>query len=187
MQCHLIYLPSQFGCFCNWELPPPECRGSRQACSAHCCGNEGVKMNSWTISFAIMNLIRKGLGQGKCCCYLTCSCKLGMNLPKPFLHKTNNDKKASQCVDRACQQQFWARRVLIFQLDQLQSLSFTGRAWTVRHHIPQRCLMQRCKTKGRGHSCSDSIKSLGSGSYILKQCLMEKDNDGSTFNSTVPP
>lgn len=43
-----------------------------------------------------MILITKGLGQGKHCCYLICSCKLGVNLPKPFLHRANNEKKVSE-------------------------------------------------------------------------------------------
>lgn len=47
--------------------------------------------------------------------------------------------------------------------------------------------MLRYKSKRRGHNYSDSIKSPGLGLYLLKQCLTVKDNNGTTFNSTVPP
>lgn len=58
----------------------------------------------------------------------TRSCKLGMNLPKPFLHRANHEKKVSQYADGVCQQQFWGRRALLLRLGQLQPLSFTGSA-----------------------------------------------------------
>lgn len=93
-QHHLIHLSSLAGFFSRLELPPPEYRGSQQSCLHIACGPEGVNKNS----FALMKLIRKGLGQGKCCCCSICSCKFGMRLPKSFLHRANSGKNG--CVLR---------------------------------------------------------------------------------------
>lgn len=54
-----------------------------------------------TSAFAKKNFIRKELREGKCCCYLTCRSKLGMNLLKLFLHRANSGRKVSRCVEGA--------------------------------------------------------------------------------------
>lgn len=52
-----------------------------------------------TSAFAKKNYIRKQLREGKCCCYLTCSSKLGMNLLKLSLHRANSERKVSRCME----------------------------------------------------------------------------------------
>lgn len=109
---HKIASPSLTACLL-WRAGAAPSRGQRvpAVLSAPC-----LRELTRRASFALMKLIRKGLGHGKCCCLFDLQLQIWDESDR-VIPAQSKEWQGWMSAEGVCQQWFWAKRALLSQLD----------------------------------------------------------------------